>query len=463
VDSRLFLYHLERSGLVSEDQVQNTAKRLDHDDLRQVAVSLVADGILTRFQVRQLLAGNSKGFVLGRYRILDQIGQGGMGIVYKAIHTGMRRLVAIKVLRPTVATDEEWRQHLFQREALAAAQLDHPNIVTLYDADKVGSVYFLAMEYVKGPNFKRLVREKGPLPIWLACEAARQVAEALDHAHVEGFVHRDIKPSNMLLAPTPSQQTSRIKALNTLAAESNIPGYRVKVLDFGLSRLRPSHQYLREEDGTLQALPGVVWGTFDFVSPEQLVDVHAVDIRSDLYSLGCSMYFLLTGQPPYGDGSLAQRLIKRATEDPEPLMKLRPEIPRPVGKIVDCLMERSPANRYQTPHDVAVALSPFCKPESSIENILSAAWETAAEPQHEPLEETAPKRMDNTDAELEVAPVEELPALAFSDLNSSSPIVERPSRGKAKSTSAKGKGLRVWLGLGLGTLALVALLVWLVV
>ena len=462
MDSRLFLYHLERSGLVSEDQVQNTAKRLDHDDLRQVAVSLVADGILTRFQVRQLLAGNSKGFLLGRYRILDQIGQGGMGIVYKAIHTSMRRLVAIKVLRPTVASNEEWREHLFQREALAAAQLDHPNIVTLYDADKVRGVCFLAMEYVKGPNFKRLVREKGPLPIWLACEAARQVAEALDHAHVEGFVHRDIKPSNMLLAPTPSQPRIRLAGSNGVAAESNIPGYRVKVLDFGLSRLRPSHQYLKDEDGTLQALPGVVWGTFDFVSPEQLVDVHAVDIRSDLYSLGCSLYFLLTAQAPYGNGSLAQRLIKRATEDPEPVAKLRPEIPRSVRKIVECLMERSPDNRYQTPRDVADALAPFCKPVSSIENILSEAWEVAAEPPSEPLEETAPKREDNTDAEMEAARVEELPSLAFSDLNSG-PIVDLSSRARTKNAGVKLKGLRLWLGVGLGTLALVVLLLWLVI
>src|SRR5215831_9527169 len=130
--AQVFLHHLERSGLLSPDQIQGVAERLSQEDVPKVAVNLVTQGVLTRFQTKQLLAGNSKGFLLGRYRILDQIGHGGMGIVYKAIHSTMRRLVAIKILKPTLSTDKAWRRHLFQREALAAAQLDHPHIVAIY-------------------------------------------------------------------------------------------------------------------------------------------------------------------------------------------------------------------------------------------------------------------------------------------------------------------------------------------
>src|SRR5262249_57048792 len=136
--------------------------------------------------------GNSKGFLLGRYRILEQIGQGGMGIVYKAIHTSMRRLVAMKVLRPAVSTDKEWHRHLFEREARAAAHLNHPNIVTLYDADHINGVYFLVMELVEGPNLKKRVQDRGPLAVHKASNVVCQVADALGYAYQEGFVHRDI-------------------------------------------------------------------------------------------------------------------------------------------------------------------------------------------------------------------------------------------------------------------------------
>ena len=182
MDAQRFLHHLERSQLLSENQIKDAARRLDEEDVWKVADSLVSDGILTSFQSRQLLAGNCNGFLLGPYRILDQVGQGGAGIVYKAIHTKMHRLVAIKVLRPMVSTDKELHRHLFQREALAAAQLDHPNIVALYDADEARGVYFLVMEFVEGTNFKRLVQGYGPLAIPLACNVVCQVAEALRYA-----------------------------------------------------------------------------------------------------------------------------------------------------------------------------------------------------------------------------------------------------------------------------------------
>src|SRR5262249_473709 len=155
------------------EQIRDVAVRLDQEAVHRVAIDLVAEGLLTRFQTKQLLAGNSRGFVLGRYRILDQIGQGGMGIVYKAVHTTMDRLVAIKVLNPTMSKDKDWCRHIFRRESLAAAELDHPNIVHMYDSGKSKGVYYIAMEYVRGPNLKKLVQEHGPLPVPLACEFVR--------------------------------------------------------------------------------------------------------------------------------------------------------------------------------------------------------------------------------------------------------------------------------------------------
>jgi serine/threonine-protein kinase len=437
-DAQLFLHHLERSQLLSEDEIKDAARRLDKEDAWKVADDLVSDGILTRFQSRQLLAGNSKGFLLGPYRILDQVGQGGMGIVYKAIHTKMRRLVAVKVLRPAVLTDKELGRHLFQREALAAAQLDHPNIVAVYDADEACGVHFLVMEFVDGTNFKRLVQGYGPLAIPLACSVVRQVAEALQYAHERGFVHRDIKPSNMLLARLPSRQTERIQMAHCLASGPGKAGYRVKVLDFGLSRVCPEGHFLGEEDGTLQAAPGVVWGTIDYISPEQLLDVHAVDSRSDLYSLGSSLYYLLTGQVPYGEGSLAQRLIRRGAREPEAVSRLRPEIPPAVVKMIERLMERCPANRFQTAGELIEALNPWCTRDSS-ESVVRSVPQLATEVPSEPIEEAAPQRKDQTDRSLAINREEHSPLVHASELNEPNPVVALLADSPANTAGAKQK------------------------
>jgi eukaryotic-like serine/threonine-protein kinase len=343
VDRQTFLANLRQSGLVSENQLVAVRERLpDTNRGRVIARALVECGLLTKFQAEMLLAGRTGGFVLGQYRILDQLGQGGMGRVFKALHTTMNRVVALKVLAPQlVETDKA--QQLFHREMQAAARLHHPNIVTAYDANRVGDRYYLVMEYVDGPNLDRLVRENGPLPVGQACEFARQAALGLQHAHEVGMVHRDIKPANLLL-----------QRFGPQAAERRCT---VKILDFGLARLSDPG----EADGpdTIPTRPNVIMGTPDYVAPEQARDLHSADIRADLYSLGCTLYFLLTGRVPFPGGSSLEKLVRHMSLEPVPVEQLRPEVPPGVAAIVRRLLAKRPADRFQTPAELAAALAPY--------------------------------------------------------------------------------------------------------
>ena len=270
MDSKTFLANLRQSGLIPKEELDRfLLKLLLTERARTVARSLVRMGVLTRFQAELLLVGRSSGFVLGQYRILDELGQGGMGRVFKAEHITMGRTVALKVLAPRHTKTAKARQ-LFLREVRAAGKLMHPNIVTAHDANETDGRHYLVMEYIDGPNLDQLVRDRGPLPVGLACDIVRQVASALQCAYEAGMVHRDIKPSNVLLQRTGTALSS---------------GYVVKIVDFGLACLAESGQ------GTENA-KNVVLGTPDYLSPEQARNQHPVDIRSDLYSLGCTLYFL---------------------------------------------------------------------------------------------------------------------------------------------------------------------------
>src|SRR5205814_60796 len=251
IDRKTFLSNLEQCGLLDPDQLRAAAGRLPPTERgRVIARFLVQEGKLTRFQAENLLAGRTSGFVLGQYRILDEIGRGGMGRVYKAEHATMRRVVALKVLAPQLTRTERARQ-LFQREVRAAARLVHPHIVTAFDANQAGDRYFLVLEFIDGPNLAALVRTQGPLPVGQACEFARQAALGLQHAHAFGMVHRDIKPSNLLVQPPVG---------GTLAQ-----GAAVKVTDFGLARLGEEADGPAEDD-SIHPAESVVMGTPDYLS-----------------------------------------------------------------------------------------------------------------------------------------------------------------------------------------------------
>jgi tRNA A-37 threonylcarbamoyl transferase component Bud32 len=289
-----------------------------------------------------------------RYRILELLGAGGMGAVYKAEHQLMQRTVALKVINPSLV-DRPIMVERFRREVRAAARLAHPNIVTAYDAEQAGGFHFLVMEFVEGTSLARLVAAKGPLPVAQACDYARQAALGLQHAHEKGMVHRDIKPQNLMLTPHG----------------------QVKVLDFGLARfalesapagapLAPAAAPGESPDTPSASTAhdcltqtGAVVGTPDYLAPEQARDAHQADIRADIYSLGCTLYHLLTGRTPFPGGAAQDKLIAHCERAPAPLTDLRGDVPPALARAVERMMAKEAARRPQTPADVAEALAPF--------------------------------------------------------------------------------------------------------
>jgi eukaryotic-like serine/threonine-protein kinase len=335
VDAREFIEHLVSSGLMDREEVTRALENLPPTEkAKTIARHLVDAGKLTRFQAERLLVGRTDGFILGQYRVLEELGRGGMGRVYKAVHQTMGRFVALKVLAPELTKTEKARD-LFQREVKAAARLNHPNIVTAFDAYLNGDRFFLVMEFVDGPNLSQLVKEQGPLPVEQACEYIRQTAVGLDYAHQLGLIHRDIKPSNLLVQQTTS-------------------GPQVKMLDFGLALVNVG------EAGDNEFAVGTtntVLGTPDYVSPEQARDQYNVDGRSDLYSLGCTFYYLLTGEVPFIGGSGIEKLMRHGSEPPIPVRNKRSDVPEPVAALVHKLLAKDPADRFQTAGLLAAELA----------------------------------------------------------------------------------------------------------
>jgi eukaryotic-like serine/threonine-protein kinase len=347
VDRNTFLDLLRESRLLPEQQVGEIAREFGGNDPTQaIASSLISRGLLTPFQARRLAEGQARGLTLGQYRLLEEAGQGGFGRVYKALHAVMGRVVAVKVISPQAAEEARARTW-FKREVQAATQLYHPNIVMAYDANEADGLLFLVMEYVDGSDLETLVRKQGPLPIGLACEMMRQAGRALQYAHERGLVHRDIKPANLLI-PRPR---------GTPAAETpaDTPPV-VKVVDFGLARL---HRSVNANSLPSQTEKRFV-GTPDYVSPEQVRNASAVDIRSDLYSLGCTFYYALTGRKPFHGESVFEVVVKHLEEEPPPLESVRPEIPAAVSAVVRRLMAKDPAKRFQAPVDLIGELDFLC-------------------------------------------------------------------------------------------------------
>lgn len=269
-----------------------------------------------------------------RYRIVDALGSGGMGTVYRAEHRLMDRTVALKVIRGDLLGNPALVER-FRREVKSAARLaSHPNIVAAYDAEQAGETHILVVEFVEGTDLARLVDRRGPLPAGEACEYARQAAVGLQHAFEDEMVHRDIKPQNLM-------RTTR---------------GQVKILDFGLARFA-------SEVGSQAGVTaeGMVLGSADYIAPEQIEDPHAADIRADIYSLGCTLYFLLAGRPPFPDRGLIQKLIAHRENTPRPIGGFRGDIPPDLAHVVERMMATDPAARFQTPEEVARALAPFAE------------------------------------------------------------------------------------------------------
>jgi serine/threonine-protein kinase len=330
-----FIDLLRRSGLVDKARLNGFLLKFKEQNegvpianAEAIVVQLIEAGLITRWQAEKLLEGRYKGFFLGKYKLLDHLGVGGMSSVYLGEHVLMQRRVAIKVLPKNRVEDSSYLGR-FYREARAAAALDDNNIVRAYDVDSEGSNHYLVMEYVEGRDLQQMVKEDGPLPCIAAADYIRQAAAGLAHAHQSGLIHRDIKPANLLVD------------------RKNV----VKLLDLGLAR------FADDEQASLTVMfDENVLGTADYLAPEQAIDSHRADARSDIYGLGCSFYFLLTGHPPFPGGTLAQRLLRHQEQPPPSIHIDRTDVPDDLAAICMKMIAKQPADRYQTAAEVGNVL-----------------------------------------------------------------------------------------------------------
>jgi len=309
-----------------------------------------------------------------RYRILKKLGAGGMGVVYKAQHRVMSRVVALKVIRPEMVNHPSSVER-FRREVQAAAKLDHPNIVSAYDAEKIGELHLLVMEYVDGVSVDVLGKQQGRLPVATACRIIRQAALGLEHAHQHGMVHRDIKPQNLMMTTDG----------------------RIKILDFGLARVRRPEA----PDKSSLTADQMAMGTPDYIAPEQAKNSRTVDARADIYGLGCTFYELLVGHPPFPKDSCAETIAAHLTEEPPPIESVRNDVPAPVLQILRRMLAKNPDDRIQSASEVAQVLAahsgeihppPVTAPSPSIRSPVPppVARQTRGDAQHETLPQMTP-------------------------------------------------------------------------
>ncbi len=298
------------------------------EDPVELCKELEAKGLVTRWQCEKFLQGKYKGFILGKHKLLGHLGSGGMSSVYLAEHLMMRHKRAIKVLPKSKLGNSSYLER-FQREAKAIASLNHPNIVKAFDIDNDRDTHYIVMEYVEGADMQTLVRKHGPLPFDLAADYIAQAARGLQHAHELGLIHRDVKPANILID------------------KNGI----VKVLDLGLAL------FAEDKDASLtMEYNDKVLGTADYLAPEQAINSHSVDSRADMYGLGCTFYYLLTGHPPFPDGSIASRIIKHQNSMPANIRKDRPDCPGELDGVCVKMMQKDPRFRYANCQQVADVL-----------------------------------------------------------------------------------------------------------
>ncbi|WP_010584199.1 phosphate ABC transporter substrate-binding protein PstS [Schlesneria paludicola] len=331
-----FFNLLARSGLLNEGLFQTLKQRFegnDHDP-KSIIAQMLAEHLLTPFQARQLGERRHRGFFLSdKYKILDFLGQGGMSRVLLCEHMMLQRLVAVKILNKSLDKFPGAAER-FLREARAAASMDHPHIARVFDVDRTGLGPCIVMEYVDGTNLHEMAVKRELLAVNRVAHYISQAAIGLQQAHLVGLVHRDIKPANLMLDRTGT----------------------VKLLDLGLARFFDPK---RSDNLTQQIDASSIIGTADYIAPEQVMESSSADIRADIYSLGYSMYFLLTRVLPAGDGPVMRKLLWHQTRHPEPIRTLRPEVPEGMAAVIERMTMKKPEERYQTPAEVVAALAPW--------------------------------------------------------------------------------------------------------
>jgi serine/threonine protein kinase len=352
-----FLRVVRKSGLVEDARLEEAVAGWPDRGAalpEELLQSLIDTDVLTRWQIDQLRKGRHKGFMLGKYKLLRLLGAGGMSSVYLGEHATLHSRAAIKVL-PVKRVDQTSYLARFEREAQQSARLSHPNIVRTFDLDTSGTIHFIAMEYIDGVDLHAKVKESGPLEIREAVDYIRQAALGLHHAHEEGLVHRDVKPANLMLDKRGT----------------------VKLLDLGLALATAG-----DEESLTREHDEKVLGTADYLAPEQAADSHKADRRADIYALGCTLYYLLVGKPPFSSGTLAERIQAHMRKPPPNLLDQRADIPPPLAEIYFRMLEKHPDARPQTAQEVADALAAWLA--------TSATGAVTARPQ--PPRRAAPRR-----------------------------------------------------------------------
>jgi eukaryotic-like serine/threonine-protein kinase len=360
-----------KSGLLEKETVQSCRSNWQQDGIaphspKELADTLIEQGVLTHFQAEKLIAGRWRGFVInGKYRLLERLGAGGMGQVFLCEHITMGRKVALKIL-PVQQAEDPASLARFYREARAVARLDHPNIVRAHDIDHDDNLHFIVLEFVDGCNLHDFIRRNGNLSPQRAAHYIRQAALGLQHAHEAGLVHRDIKPGNLLI---------------------DRQGV-VKILDMGLARFfhEDSAAFIKEYE------VGYIIGTGDYIAPEQIVDSR-VDIRADIYSLGGTMYYLLTGKSPFQEGTSAQKIIWHQVRHPKTLRVLRPDVPEALVQVFERIIAKEPSRRFQTPIELAKALEPFAPGPTAtptLEEMPASVLGACRRPLSQSMQPTAP-------------------------------------------------------------------------
>jgi serine/threonine protein kinase len=339
-----FLVVLERSKLLKPVEFAEAGKLSEEiTDPTTFAKTLVRQNKLTRWQAGQILAGRGA-FFLGKYKLLEMLGKGGMGSVFLGEHVMMNRRVALKIIPRHIGKDPAGLQR-FLVEARTIAALDHPNIVQAYSVDNEGDIYYLVMEYVDGLDLQRLVEAEGPLDCPSTVDYVRQAADGLAHAHSRKMVHCDIKPSNLIVNPNGV----------------------VKILDMGLARLAGhggANGEAAEKDDEQ------ILGSVDYMAPEQALRSADFDHRADIYSLGCTLYFLLTGHAPFPEGTLPERILKHQNQEPKPLSVQRSDVPQSLVEICKKMMAKRPVNRFQTAAEVSQMLASWRPGEKTVQRVL---------------------------------------------------------------------------------------------
>ncbi len=415
---------LRRSNLLAQEQVAVAASLAADSDAVSVARDLILREWLTEWQARQLLAGKSK-LYLGKYKLMDVLGQGGMGAVLKAESTTLRREVALKVMATNLHDDGVARAR-FEREIAFSASLNHPNIVRAIDADQIGNRFFLVMEYFSGRDLKAVVKERGQVSVEFACECIRQAALGLQHAFERGIVHRDIKPSNLLV---------------TKDSKTGQP--LIKILDLGLARVAHQDELATSGPANFEAADGGVtrsgqiMGSPDYMSPEQAMSSSTVDIRSDIYGLGVTLFQLLCNELPYTGEKVMEKLLERINKDAPPVSVYRPELPPVLVHIVAKMLHRDPAQRFQTPAEVAAVLEAFAADPQSLE----------IQPEPEPSPPLTGLDLPTLDAQ-----ADETLNVFVADLNSEAVVVREPAVSARPAVRRRQKNLAP-LAISLGTAA----------